>query len=233
MTKTVDGNSEKKPDDIVLYHGSREGILGDIQPLSRMGTDFGTGFYARDKAEQALAIIRDNGSKKLFYTLYVDIANNTNGKGENLSIFQFSDSDIEQWALFIAYCRDKIADKASYKKLKKMADDINRNDIITGKIADDKMFVAFNEFFDSNMSIEGLGHCLKSADLGQQYVFKTAKACSIIRTGNIRKYNKATDDILTDSLRQEMKAAKATVIDDAKKKYRSGKYIEDILEEYK
>ena len=52
--------------DVVLYHGSREGINGNIKPRSRRGTDFGSGFYAGTNEEQALAIIRDNGLRKIF-----------------------------------------------------------------------------------------------------------------------------------------------------------------------
>lgn len=65
-------------------------------------------------------------------------------------------------------------------------------------------------------------------------VLKTEKACQIIRYGNIRKYNKDTDDKVTDILREDIKLVKNTVIAEAKVKYRGiGEYIDQILERYK
>lgn len=224
--------SSKNNNDLELYHGSRDGIDGDIKPISRVSTDFSVGFYTEDRPEQALSIIRDNGTNKLFYSLYVDLEHNTNGQGLDLQVYNFE--DIEKWALYIAYNRGRINNAESYTLLMKLINEINKYDIIIGDIADDRMFQAFNEFFDMNMSIDALAFCLSKAQLGKQYVFKTEKACQIIRYGNIRKYNKDTDDKVTDILREDIKLVKNTVIAEAKVKYRGiGEYIDQILERYK
>ena len=39
-------------EDIILFHGSRGGLQGDIQPQSRVD-DFGKGFYMGESQDQA------------------------------------------------------------------------------------------------------------------------------------------------------------------------------------
>ncbi|MBR7085816.1 MAG: DUF3990 domain-containing protein, partial [Oscillospiraceae bacterium] len=44
-------------EDIILYHGSRSGIKGDIKPISREECDFGKGFYMGTISEQAKGLV--------------------------------------------------------------------------------------------------------------------------------------------------------------------------------
>lgn len=55
-------------EDIVLYHGSRGGIKGEIQPISRVRCDFGKGFYMGESQEQVKGLIADDTSP-IFYTV--------------------------------------------------------------------------------------------------------------------------------------------------------------------
>lgn len=43
--------------DIKLYHGSRGGIEGDIEPCSRLHCDFGKGFYMGTDKQQAKSLV--------------------------------------------------------------------------------------------------------------------------------------------------------------------------------
>ena len=59
MMKTLDDMLNERNDpnpykDIILYHGSRGGIDGDIAPISRARCDFGQGFYLGEEEKQAL-----------------------------------------------------------------------------------------------------------------------------------------------------------------------------------
>ena len=47
----------KETDKFILYHGSKNGIKGEIQPSSRKHCDFGTGFYMGTEPEQPLTLI--------------------------------------------------------------------------------------------------------------------------------------------------------------------------------
>ncbi len=46
--------------DVILYHGSRGGIDGEIQPISRVRCDFGKGFYMGESEEQAKGLIAED-----------------------------------------------------------------------------------------------------------------------------------------------------------------------------
>ena len=104
----------------------------------------------------------------------VDIVGNTGGRGKNISVHSFGDTEdnMERWALYIAYNRNKIDNKESYRKLVNFVDNVNKNDLMIGDITDDKMFQAFNAFYSGDMTIKGLIYYLDKADIGRQYVLK-------------------------------------------------------------
>ena len=58
---------------LVLYHGSKKGIVGDIAPISREECDFGSGFYMGTSPLQPLTLIC-NEDKPEFYTVELDMA---------------------------------------------------------------------------------------------------------------------------------------------------------------
>ena len=53
---------------IHLYHGSKNGLKGKNQPLSRELCDFGKGFYMGTEVSQALTLICDYEKSKLYLT---------------------------------------------------------------------------------------------------------------------------------------------------------------------
>lgn len=83
---------------MLLYHGSKSGIQGDIKPKSRVSCDFGCGFYMGDKPDQPKGLIASYEKNKFY-----EIEYNTEG----LKIKTFEDNYIDQidWAIFIAYNR--------------------------------------------------------------------------------------------------------------------------------
>ena len=46
-------------DKLIVYHGSKKGLVGDIAPTSREFCDFGKGFYLGTDASQPLTLICD------------------------------------------------------------------------------------------------------------------------------------------------------------------------------
>ncbi len=44
---------------MILYHGSKSGIKGDIAPNSRDACDFGQGFYMGDLPDQPKGLIAE------------------------------------------------------------------------------------------------------------------------------------------------------------------------------
>lgn len=82
---------------IILYHGSKSGIEGTIEPKSREQCDFGRGFYMGTEASQALTLICDYEKSKL-YIVSIGI--------DKLDLLNVP-ADID-WAMLVAYHRGKM-----------------------------------------------------------------------------------------------------------------------------
>ena len=155
---------------VLLYHGSKSGIIGKIEPKSRSQCDFGKGFYTGTDPSQALTLICDYDKSK-FYIVSVD----TTG----LKTIEVP-ADIE-WAMLVAYHRGRmetITGTPLYEKYRKMSKD---KDIIIGSIANDRMFYVIDNFFIGNITDAALVGSLSALQLGKQYVAVTQKGCDAIR----------------------------------------------------
>ena len=81
-------------DRILLYHGSKSGIVGEIAPKSREMCEFGKGFYMGTDPGQPLTLICDFEKSK-FYVVSVDM--------KNLDTIEIK-ADLD-WAMLVAYHR--------------------------------------------------------------------------------------------------------------------------------
>lgn len=155
---------------IILYHGSKSGIEGKIEPKSRSQCDFGRGFYMGTDPSQALTLICDYDKSK-FYIVSVDLS--------YLKTIEVP-ADIE-WAMLVAYHRgrmEKIKGTALYEKYRKMSDN---KDLVIGNIANDRMFYVIDNFFIGNVTDAALVSSLSALQLGKQYVSVTQKGCDAVR----------------------------------------------------
>ena len=155
---------------VLLYHGSKSGIKGKIEPKSRSQCDFGKGFYTGTDPSQALTLICDYDKSK-FYIVSVDTT--------DLKTIEVP-ADIE-WAMLVAYHRGRmetITGTPLYEKYRKMSKD---KDIIIGSIANDRMFYVIDNFFIGNITDAALVGSLSALQLGKQYVAVTQKGCDAIR----------------------------------------------------
>lgn len=164
------GSVELDKGRVLLYHGSKSGIEGDIAPKSRKQCDFGKGFYMGTEPSQALTLICDYESAK-FYIVSISV--------DNLAVLDVS-ADLE-WAMIVAYHRgrmEKIKGTPFYSKYQEMAKD---KDLIIGSIANDRMFFVIDNFFIGNITDAALINCLSALELGKQYVAVTRKGCDAVR----------------------------------------------------
>ena len=155
---------------ILLYHGSKSGIVGDIAPRSREMCDFGRGFYMGTEPGQPLTLICDF-EKSRFYIVSID--------ARELNAVEIS-ADLD-WAMLVAFHRgrmDKIKGTAFYEKYSRM--DAGK-DLVIGSIANDRMFYVLDNFFLGNITDLALVNSLSALKLGKQYVATTAKACAAVR----------------------------------------------------
>lgn len=135
----------KESGTIILYHGSKSGIKGNIEPKSRENCDFGKGFYMGTEPEQPLPLIR-NFPKASFYTLELDL--------EGLEVL---DIDIGvEWALLIAFNRGKMESVKGSRFYEKYANMMKGYDVVAGYIADDRMFVVLDSFFRGEITDRAL-----------------------------------------------------------------------------
>lgn len=205
---------------VTLYHGSKSGIRGAIAPISREHCDFGKGFYMGTDRMQPLTLICNYPNAKI-YTLSVDLS--------NLAIF-----DVKaglDWALLVAYNRGKMESVKNSQMYNRFAD-LNKNcDMIIGDIADDRMFVVLDRFFNGEITDLALIQSLSALKLGRQYAALTKKACRKIKILDEQKLSK--DD--TDKLKRESESNRLKGISMAEeicRKYRrEGRFFDEILKE--
>lgn len=202
----------------VLYHASRFGISGNIQPISRSRCDFGKGFYMGTDPIQPLTLVC-NEKNPVFYTLDFNT--------ENLSVL-----DVEMgidWAMLIAYYRGYMDDKTGcvvYEKYAHMADGC---DVIVGYIANDRMYQVLTDFFERRITDTALIGSLSALKLGRQYVAITQKACDQIRIIKERPLQKLDLMILKD--RSKIRRREGIELADriVTEHRRDGRYFDEIV----
>lgn len=205
-----------------LYHGSRGGLFGNISVnYGRLECDFGQGFYVGDNKMQAMSIICDEPIGILYD---MDIITNY------LKVYRFDDGIV--WALYVGVNRGFI-DKRPYKKLMKICDFIDTNDIVCGYIADDRMNYVFNAFISGLITDSALIESLKFVNLGSQYVFKNDLAAKNII---IKQRYVLSDDIkkqLVKEHKRQIGKIGSTINEIWLRNRRSGKFIDELLEGFR
>lgn len=203
---------------VTLYHGSKSGIHGAIAPISRRHCDFGKGFYMGTDRLQPLTLICNYPSAKM-YTLSVDLS--------NLKILDMKAG--LDWALLIAYNHGKMEfakNSIIYNKFSALTDNC---DMIIGSIANDRMFVVLDRFFNGEITDLALINSLSALKLGRQYTALTQKACKKIKILNEQVLSE--DD--RDKLKQQSEANRTKGIrmaDEICRKYRrEGRFFDEIM----
>lgn len=203
---------------ITLYHGSKSGIRGAITPISRAHCDFGKGFYMGTDRTQPLTLICNYPDAKI-YTLSADLS--------DLKIL-----DIEvglEWALLVAYNRGKMESVKHSTIYQRFADLSRGYDMIIGYIANDRMFVVLDRFFNGEITDLALINSLSALKLGKQYVALTEKACKKIRILDEQELTESD----RNKLKQESEANRSkgiSMADEICRKYRrDGRFFDEIL----
>ncbi len=205
---------------LVLYHGSKAGIEGEIALLSRDKCDFGKGFYMGTQPEQSLTLVCDFDKSK-FYVMSIDL--------KGLDVLDVP-ADIE-WAMLVAFHRgkmDQIKGSAFYKKYKDMS---GSYDVVVGSIANDRMFYVLDNFFLGNITDLALVNSLSALQLGRQYVCVTEKACKAVRIEKEIELSHLERKCL-QKVSEENRAKGVSLADDICRNYRrEGLFFDEIIEE--
>lgn len=201
----------------VLFHGSKDGLSNITSTGSRDNCDFGNGFYMGETYHQALSFVceKDNSSVYSFsYSL------------EDLKIKRF-ECNLE-WMLAICHYRGTIRDFDDNPKIQEIVQEVEKADVIIAPIADNKMFYIMAQFTDGEINADVALHSLSASKLGLQYIFKTDKA--IERLIPIEKYyisKPERDDCRAVLIERSFEID--TKLKLAKREYKTGLYIEEII----
>ena len=209
------GDTDNK---LVLYHGSKKGIVGDIAPISRDECDFGSGFYMGTNMLQPLTLVC-NEDKPKFYTVELDM---TGLKVLTVEIGM-------DWAMLIAYYRKEMESAKGtpiYEKYAHMADGY---DVIIGYIANDRMYTELSRFFNRTLTDVALINCLSALDLGKQYVAISEKACKQIKILKEESLSGLELSLLKDMSAERRKEGIALAEEIEVKYRREGKFFDEIL----
>ena len=204
---------------ILLYHGSKSGIVGDIAPKSREMCDFGKGFYMGTEPGQPLTLICDFEKSK-FYIVSID----TNA----LDTVEIK-ADLD-WAMLVAFHRgrmDKIKGTSFYEKYSRI--DAGK-DLVIGSIANDRMFYVLDNFFMGNITDMALVNSLSALKLGKQYVATTEKACAAVRIEREIPLSMMERRFLQDESDANRQKGIALANDICKNYRREGNFFDEILD---
>lgn len=207
---------------VLLYHGSKSGIEGKIEPKSRKQCDFGKGFYMGTDPGQALTLICDYEKSK-FYV--VSVATDTLAQIE-------VPADID-WAMLVAYHRgrmEKINGTDFYNKYRNMT---AGKDLIIGNIANDRMFFVIDNFFIGNVTDTALVNSLSALQLGKQYVAVSQKGCDAVRVESEISLS-YLERLFIKNTAEENRAKGISLANDICRNYRrEGLFFDEILDKAK
>ena len=209
-------------DRVLLYHGSKSGIEGPIEPKSRKQCDFGKGFYMGTDPGQALTLICDYEKSK-FYIVSVSV--------DKLAHIEVP-ADID-WAMLVAYHRgkmEKINSTPFYNKYRVMT--LNK-DLIIGSIANDRMFFVIDNFFVGNVTDMALINSLSALQLGKQYVAVSQRGCDSVHIEAEVELS-YLERLFMKEVAEENRARGISLANDICKNYRrEGMFFDEILDEAK
>lgn len=205
---------------VTLYHGSKSGIQGGFAPVSREHCDFGKGFYMGTDRIQPLTLICNYPDAKL-YTLSVDLS--------GLKIL-----DVEagmDWALLVAYNRGKMENVKNSAIYNHYANLSKGCDMIIGYIANDRMFVVLDRFFNGEITDFALINSLSALKLDKQYAVLTQKACQKIKILDEQKLTESDRNKLKQKSEENRSRGIAMADEICRKHRRDGRFFDEILKE--
>ena len=157
---------------MILYHGSNMDIVKIDLSKSKVGKDFGCGFYLSADKEQALELA-ERKTEQLgegIPKLNVYEFDETYLRAVDLNVLCFREYS-KEWAEFVLRNRDR-----------KGKHPVHGYDIVIGPIADDGVTYQLRRYSEGDISMRRLVEELKYAKgLTIQYFFGTERALSYLR----------------------------------------------------
>ena len=220
--RSIAAGTELSEGSVLLYHGSKSGIDGKIEPKSRSQCDFGQGFYMGTEVSQALTLICDYDRSKLYL-----VSVRLNGL-ETVEV----PANID-WAMLVAYHRgkmEKISGTPLYEKYRKMT---LGKDLVIGSIANDRMFYVIDNFFIGNITDAALVGSLSALQLGKQYVAISEKGCNAVRIEKEIEISYLERLFIKDAAAQNRAKGVSMANDICKNYRREGSFFDELIDRAK
>jgi transcriptional regulator with XRE-family HTH domain len=207
---------------IILFHGSKSGLEGKIEPKSRARCDFGAGFYMGTEPMQPLTLICDYEDSK-FYVVSIALENlNTLDIPANL-----------EWAMLVAFNRGRMEGVKGTKLYEKYRQICCGKDILIGSIANDRMFYVLDNFFQGNITDLALVNSLSALELGRQYVAVSQRGCDAVRIEKEIPISYLEKCVLRD-VSEKNRVKGISVANEICKNYRrEGQFFDELLDQIK
>lgn len=209
----------KKENEVLLFHGSKRGISGDVSlAQSEQYKDFGKGFYLGETLKQATMFVASYPTSKLYYFYFI------NNKRLKIKTFPLS----LEWVLSICYYRGYLENYKNHFSVQKVIQEVELSDIIIAPIADNQMFDIMKDFADGEITDVECIHSLAARNLGQQYVFRSEVSLSSLSLLEEAYFcsNEKEDFLKTKNIEDQNNLEKIKII---KRQYRGqGKYIDQL-----
>lgn len=207
---------------VLLYHGSKSGIKGAIEPKSRTQCDFGKGFYMGTEPSQALTLICDYEKSK-FYIVSLDM--------DGLDTLDVSVG--MDWAMMVAFHRGKMESVKESSFYENYREKTKRKDLVIGNIANDRMFYVIDNFFLGNITDKALISSLSALQLGKQYVAVSQKGCGAVRIEREIELSHMERQFWKDEAEQNRVKGVSLANEICKNYRREGRFFDEILDNVK
>ena len=163
---------DKKGDSIVLYHGAKKTIEGDVDNKHSIPpNDFGDGFYLGESLKQAnmwISAYEKSSTYCFYFKEYEDLKR--------------LDFDVDfNWMVTILYFRGELEGYKLPREIEELIKKVNECDYIYAPIADNQMYDTIEAFRNNRISDIACVHALSANNLGYQYVMKSMKACKLLQ----------------------------------------------------
>ena len=203
----------------VLFHGSKYGLSEVTVSGSRNNCDFGNGIYLGQTYNQALSFVCEYDKSSVYSFRF---------SSDGLKKKEF-DCSLD-WMLAICFYRGTIKKFVNSVVIQKILKEIEDVDLIIAPIADNKMFYVMSQFAEGEINADVALHSLSASGLGLQYILKTDRALK--KCIPIEKYYLSVPE--REACREtliERSYAIDTKLKLAKREFRNGLYIEELLNE--
>ena len=124
-------------------------------------------------------------------------------------------------------------DRKDFPKLSELVSKIEQHDVIKGLIANDRMAYVYTQFVTGAITDVVLQNALQYVKLGNQYVFKTERACRELKIVKIQKLPDAEKNNLLSEKHRTIGNLKTDIENLQKKFRREGRFMDELLDEWR